>query len=385
MARQELLTSESVAEGHPDKVADRISDEVVDAVLRLDPQAHVAIETLVTSGLCVVAGEVRGPTPDLEGIVRRTIRDLGYADRPFGWDTVEVRVQVHEQSPEIAHGVDARSGKEEGAGDQGIMIGFACHETPELMPAPIHHAHRLVEHMQRIRRGGRTDLGPDGKSQVTLEYADGRPVRAHAVILSQMHAPSLSLDELRSLGERAIREVLPAGWVDGRTRILVNPAGSFVLGGPAADTGLTGRKNVVDAYGTAAPHGGGACSGKDPSKVDRSAAYAARWLAKNVVAAGLAGRCTLQLAYAIGVAEPVAVQVASAGTGEVSDDRIAAAIREVASLTPRAIRDRLGLDRPIYARTAAYGHYGRAPEADGGFSWERLDLVDALRAATRLR
>jgi S-adenosylmethionine synthetase len=385
-APPELVTAESVAEGHPDKMADRISDEILDAYLRLDPKAHVAIETLVTADLCVVAGEVRAPPLALEPVVRQAIRDIGYTEPPFGWDSVEVRLAVHAQSPEIARGVDSAPGKAEGAGDQGIMVGYACRETPDLMPAPIHYAHRLMERMARLRRGGRGGLGPDGKSQVTLEYRGHRPVRAEAVVLSQMHVASLSMAELRGLAEGVVREVLPDGWVDGWTRLLVNPAGTFVLGGPAADTGLTGRKNVVDSYGPAVPHGGGAYSGKDPSKVDRSASYAARWVAKNVVAAGLSERCLLQIAYAIGVAEPLAVQVDCLGTGalgERSDERIASAVRRACPLTPRWIRDRLGLDRPIYARTAAYGHFGRPPDADGGFSWERLDLAETLLESVR--
>jgi len=380
MSRRHLFTSESVSEGHPDKVADRISDEILDAFLRKESGARVAIETLVTTDLCVIAGEVRGPDVDLESVARAAIRDIGYASPGFAWDMVRIESHVHAQSAEIAQGVDARADGEEGAGDQGLMFGFACRETPELMPAPIHYAHRILQRFAARRKEGDEDLGPDAKSQLTIEYVDGKPVRAHTVVVSHQHSPRLSNAALRDLTARVVKEVLPAGWFTPETRLLVNPTGSFVHGGPAADTGLTGRKIIVDTYGGAAPHGGGAFSGKDPTKVDRSAAYAARHLAKNVVAAGLADRCQIQLAYAIGVAEPLAVYVDTQGTGKAPDDRIAAALRQLVSLTPRAIRDRHGLARPIYARTSAYGHFGRAPDADGGFAWERTDLVEALRA-----
>jgi len=381
MPKHHLFTSESVSEGHPDKVADRISDEILDAYLREGPRSRVAIETLVTTDRCVVAGEVRGPSVDLETLARKAIRDVGYASPGFAWDTVRFESHVHAQSSEIAQGVDADADGEEGAGDQGLMFGFACRETQELTPAPIHYAHRILERFAERRKAGDQDLGPDAKSQLTVEYVDGKPVRAHTVVVSHQHSPRLSNLALRDLAAKLAREVLPEGWFTSQTRLLVNPTGSFVHGGPAADTGLTGRKIIVDTYGGAAPHGGGAFSGKDPTKVDRSAAYAARYLAKNVVAAELADRCLIQLAYAIGVAEPLAVYVDTQGTGVVPDERIAAALQRSVSLTPRAIRERHGLARPIYARTSAYGHFGRAPDAEGGFSWERTDLADTLRRA----
>ncbi|MGC3997697.1 MAG: methionine adenosyltransferase [Anaeromyxobacter sp.] len=382
MPQHTLFTSESVSEGHPDKVADRISDEILDAHLREAQRARVAIETLVTTDRVVVAGEVRGPRVDLEALVRQAVRDIGYAAPGFSWDTVAVEAHVHEQSAEIAQGVDQASG-EEGAGDQGLMFGYAVRETPELMPAPLQYAHRILERFAARRKAGDTDLGPDGKSQLTVEYVDGRPVRVHTAVVSHQHDRRLSNAALRDLVEQVLRDVLPEGWLGPETRILVNPTGSFVHGGPAADTGLTGRKIIVDTYGGRAPHGGGAFSGKDPSKVDRSAAYAARYLAKNVVAAGLADRCLIQLAYAIGVAEPLALYVDTRGTGVIPDARIAQALRETVSLTPRAIRERLDLARPIYARTAAYGHFGRTPAADGGFVMERTDLAPALQSRVR--
>jgi S-adenosylmethionine synthetase len=367
------FTSESVSEGHPDKVADRISDAILDACLAANPRARVAAETLVTSGRCILAGEVSGVTGiDFEAVARAAIRDIGYSGEPFGWDTVRVECLVHAQSGEIADAVAVG-----GAGDQGIMFGFACDETTELMPATLHHANRIVERLAALRRAGEARLGPDAKSQVTLEYRDGKPVRADTIVVSQQHAEGFER-ELPDLVRSAVKDVLPEGWIDDRTIWHVNPSGSFVHGGPATDTGLTGRKIVVDTYGGAAPHGGGAFSGKDPSKVDRSAAYAARWLAKNVVAAGIADRCLVQLAYAIGVAEPVSVHVDLLGRSLEDARTVERAIRRSVSLTPEAIRARLELARPIYARTAAYGHFGRAPEADGGFSWERTDLARAL-------
>jgi S-adenosylmethionine synthetase len=367
------FSSESVSEGHPDKVADRISDAILDACLAVDPRARVAAETLVTAGRCILAGEVTvDGRVDFEAVAREAIRDIGYSGAPFGWDTARVECLVHSQSPEIGGAVATG-----GAGDQGIMFGFACNETPELVPAAIHYAHRIVERLAAIRRGGEARLGPDAKSQVTLKYVDGKPVRASAIVVSQQHARGFE-SELPELVRAAVREVLPDGWIDRDTVWHVNPSGSFVHGGPAADTGLTGRKIVVDTYGGAAPHGGGAFSGKDPSKVDRSAAYAARWVAKNVVAAGIADRCLVQLAYAIGVAEPVSIAVDMQGTSLEDPFTVQRAIRRAVSLTPDAIRTRLGLDRPIYARTAAYGHFGRPPDPDGGFSWERTDLARAL-------
>jgi len=380
MPTHHLFTSESVSEGHPDKVADRVSDEILDGFLRRAPQARVAIETLVTTDRCVVAGEVRGADVNIEELARRAIRDVGYAAPGFHWESLRFESHVHAQSAEIAQGVDREDG-EEGAGDQGLMFGFACRETPELMPAPLQYAHRILERFAARRKAGDEDLGPDGKSQLTVEYRDGKPVRAHTVVVSHQHSRRLSNAALRDIVRKELQEVLPEGWLGSDTRILVNPTGSFVHGGPAADTGLTGRKIIVDTYGGAAPHGGGAFSGKDPSKVDRSAAYAARHVAKNVVAAGLADRCLIQIAYAIGVAEPLAIYVDTQGTGKVPEARIVRAIRDSVPLTPRAIRERLGLARPIYARTSAYGHFGRPASEDGGFSWERLDLADGLRAA----
>lgn len=367
------FTSESVSAGHPDKVADRISDEILDAVLREDPRARVAVETLVTRNLVVLAGEIAGPTLDWEAIARRAIRDIGYGDPDFDADTAQVVVRIQQQSPEIAQRVVTG-----GAGDQGLMFGYACRETDSLMPAALHYSHGIVRRLAELRKGGDRRLGPDAKSQVTLAYVDGRPVRAETVVVSQMHAASLSREALEALVRDVVASVLPEAWFDENTTLLVNPSGSFVRGGPAVDTGLTGRKIIVDTYGGAAPHGGGAFSGKDPTKVDRSAAYAARWLAKNVVSAGLAERCLVQLAYAIGRAEPVSVLVDTFGTSRASTNDIQRAIVRAVNLTPDGLRERLGLDRPIYARTAAYGHFGREPDADGGFSWERTDLAKEL-------
>ncbi len=371
------FTSESVSEGHPDKLADRISDEILDACLAQNPHARVAAETLVTGGRCVLAGEVRGVAGiDFEAVARRAIRDVGYVGGDFDAATVPVDVLIQEQSSEIARAVDRADGLE-GAGDQGIMFGYATRETPELMPATLVYAHRILERLAALRKAGEARLGPDAKSQVTLGYEGSRPVAAETVVVSHQHAAGFER-ELKTLVHRVVREVLPEGFVDGRTRFLVNPSGSFVKGGPAADTGLTGRKIIVDTYGGAAPHGGGAFSGKDPSKVDRSGAYAARWLAKNVVEAGIADRCLIQLAYAIGVPEPVSIHVDTFGVSEAPPQEIVRLLRRLVELTPRALRERLGLTRPIYARTAAYGHFGRAPDDDGGFSWERTDLAQLL-------
>ncbi|BDG08605.1 methionine adenosyltransferase [Anaeromyxobacter paludicola] len=375
----DLRTSESVSEGHPDKVADLISDTILDAALRDNRQARVAVEALVTRGRVVLAGEVGGLSKPLDyaALARGAIREIGYLEGDFSADEVFVETLVHEQSPEIAAAVAGSDG-EEGAGDQGIMFGYACKETPELMPAPIHFAHRIVERLASLRKAGEPRLKPDAKCQVTVEYVDGVPQRAHTVVVSHQHAPDFKGAPLEALVREVVRMVLPPGWFDANTRLLVNPSGSFVQGGPAVDTGLTGRKIIVDTYGGAAPHGGGAFSGKDPSKVDRSAAYAARWLAKNVVASGLADRCLIQLAYAIGVAKPVAVRVETFGSGPEADWTIARAIERCVDLTPRAIRERLGLDFPRYAPTAAYGHFGRRPVFWGTFSWEKIDLIDPL-------
>jgi len=381
--RSWLFTSESVSEGHPDKVCDRISDSVLDAFLAEDPHARVACETLATTDRVVIAGEVRGPNAvrqRVEEIAREAIHEIGYDQKGFSWKTCAVENLLHEQSADIAQGVDEGEKGEEGAGDQGIMFGYACDETPELMPMPILVAHRVLRLMAEDRKSGvQPAFGPDAKSQVTLRYEGGQPVAVDTVVVSTQHVEEVTLDEVRRLVRPYVDRAMPEGWDHvSEDKLIVNPTGRFVIGGPDGDAGLTGRKIIVDTYGGAAPHGGGAFSGKDPTKVDRSAAYAARYLAKNVVAAGLAAKCQIQLAYAIGVPEPVAIYVDTLGTGEVDEDRIAARLREMVRLTPRGIRDRLDLLRPIYARTAAYGHFGRAAASDGGFSWERTDLADEL-------
>jgi S-adenosylmethionine synthetase len=384
MSRKDyLFTSESVSEGHPDKVSDAISDAIVDIFLGKNPEARVAVETLTTTNHVVLAGEVRGSVGQDEMIAaaRKTIREIGYEQKGFHWDTCHVDCYVHAQSADIAQGVDSGEDKDEGAGDQGIMFGYACDETPELMPAPILYSHRILKTLADVRHGGEKRLGPDSKSQVTVEYRDGKPVRADTIVLSTQHAEGLDSDDVRAIVEPHIIGSLPDGWVDDKTVWHVNPTGRFVIGGPDGDAGLTGRKIIVDTYGGAAPHGGGAFSGKDPTKVDRSAAYASRYLAKNIVAAGLATKCCVQLSYAIGVAEPLSIYVDDYGTGEVHPMEIERAIRETVSLTPRGIRTKLGLNRPIYRKTAAYGHFGRQPEADGSFSWEKTDIADALKAA----
>ena len=381
-----LFTSESVSEGHPDKVCDRISDTVVDMYLEADAGARVACETLCTTNLVVIAGEVRGPdsigTDDIETRVRAAIRDIGYEQAGFHWKHANVQVHLHKQSSDIAQGVDAGGDKDEGAGDQGLMFGYACRETPALMPAPIHFSHRILKRMAEARHAGSTPgLGPDSKSQVTLRYEDGEPVAATSVVVSTQHDAALAQEEVREIVRPFVEEVLPEGWMCPEEEFYVNPTGRFVIGGPDGDCGLTGRKIIVDTYGGAALHGGGAFSGKDPSKVDRSAAYAARYVAKNVVAAGLADRCTIQVAYAIGVSKPLSVYVNTGGTGKVDESKLAAVLQELVDLSPRGIRERLGLSRPIYSRTSAYGHFGREPDADGGFSWERTDLVSDLGSA----
>ncbi|MFT6775084.1 MAG: S-adenosylmethionine synthetase [Paracoccaceae bacterium] len=387
LARQNyLFTSESVSEGHPDKVCDRISDAVLDAYLTVDPQARVACETLATTNRVVIAGEVRGPHTVLEGIddiVRECVRDIGYDQQGFSWKTLDVSCHLHEQSAHIAQGVDSNGDKDEGAGDQGIMFGFATDETPELMPAPVHYAHRMLKRLAEVRKSGEApQLGPDAKSQLTVRYEGGRPVGITSLVLSTQHIDdSMTSADVRALVQPYIEQVLPEGWLTADTEWHVNPTGKFVIGGPDGDAGLTGRKIIVDTYGGAAPHGGGAFSGKDPTKVDRSAAYASRYLAKNVVAAGLAQKCVIQLSYAIGVSRPLSIYADTFGTGQVSEEAIERAVAQAMDLTPRGIREHLGLNRPIYQRTAAYGHFGRAPEADGGFSWEKTDLADALRAA----
>lgn len=379
-----VFTSESVSEGHPDKVCDQISDAVLDCYLSQDPQARVACETLATTNRVVIAGEVRGPSnvlDQVDRIVRETVRDIGYEQSGFDWRNLDVACHLHAQSPHIAQGVDASAGKDEGAGDQGIMFGYAVNETPELMPAPIYYAHEILRKLTHARKSGAApQLGPDAKSQVSLRYENGRPVEITSLVLSTQHLDErMTSADVRAVVEPFIREVVPADWLSERTEWHVNPTGAFVIGGPDGDAGLTGRKIIVDTYGGAAPHGGGAFSGKDPTKVDRSAAYAARYLAKNVVAAGLADRCCIQLSYAIGVSKPLSIYVDTYGTGKVDEAAIEAAIPKVMDLTPRGIRTHLALNRPIYRRTAAYGHFGRAPEADGGFSWERTDLAKTLR------
>ena len=381
-----LFTSESVSEGHPDKVCDRISDTVVDLYLDADAGARVGCETLCTTNLVVIAGEVRCGKligkDEIERRAREAIREIGYEQQGFHWRDSEIRIHLHAQSADIAQGVDASGNKDEGAGDQGLMFGYACRETPALMPAPIHFSHRILKRMADARHAGSTPgLGPDSKSQVTLRYEDGNPVAATSVVVSTQHDASLGQDEVRELVRPFVEEVLPDGWMCPEDEFYVNPTGRFVVGGPDGDCGLTGRKIIVDTYGGSAPHGGGAFSGKDPTKVDRSATYAARYLAKNVVAAGLAERCTIQVAYAIGVSKPLSVYVDTGGTGRADESKLSDVLQELVDLSPRGIRERLGLSRPIYGRTAAYGHFGREPEADGGFSWERTDLVPDLKSA----
>jgi len=383
-----IFTSESVSEGHPDKVCDRISDAVLDAFIALEPEARVACETFATTNRVVVGGEVGLSDKNLlskqmdqiDEIVRACIKDIGYEQKKFHHDTVEITNLLHEQSANIAQGVNADGDKEEGAGDQGIMFGYATNETPDLMPAPIQYSHAILRRLAEVRKSGvEPSLGPDAKSQLSVRYENGVPVGVTSLVLSTQHLDaSLSSDDVRAIVEPYILEILPDEWIDSSTSWHVNPTGKFVIGGPDGDAGLTGRKIIVDTYGGAAPHGGGAFSGKDPTKVDRSAAYAARYLAKNVVAAGLARKCTIQLSYAIGVSHPLSIYVDSFGTGTVADELIENAIAGSMDLTPRGIRTHLGLNKPIYQRTAAYGHFGRSPESDGGFSWERTDLISEL-------
>ncbi|WP_421952140.1 methionine adenosyltransferase [Pelagibacterium sp.] len=380
-----LFTSESVSEGHPDKICDQVSDAIVDAFFAEDPYSRVALETLATTNRIVLAGEVRGPkaidAERMEDIARGVVKRIGYEQEGFNWKTLDVSCHVHEQSAHIAQGVDASGNKDEGAGDQGIMFGFAVNETPELMPAPLTYAHKILKNMAAARHSGAApQFGPDAKSQVTLKYENGKPVGVSAVVVSTQHVENVSQQCVRDLVRPFVEEVLPTGWMPPEDEFYVNPTGAFVIGGPDGDAGLTGRKIIVDTYGGAAPHGGGAFSGKDPTKVDRSAAYAARYLAKNVVAAGLAEKCVIQLSYAIGVSKPLSIFVDTYGTGTVDEDRLGAVLQKVMNLSPRGIREHLGLNKPIYERTAAYGHFGREPEADGGFSWEKTDLADAIRA-----
>jgi len=392
MARQNYtFTSESVSEGHPDKVCDRISDAILDAFLTQEPEARVACETFATTNRVVIGGEVGLADQaklseymgKVDAITRACIKDIGYEQDKFHWNTCEITNLLHEQSAHIAQGVDASADKDEGAGDQGIMFGYACSETDALMPAPIQFSHAILRRLAEVRKNGtEPTLGPDAKSRISVTYRDGKPVGVSSIVLSTQHLDeSMTSQDVRAVVEPYILEVLPEGWILPETEWHVNPTGKFVIGGPDGDAGLTGRKIIVDTYGGAAPHGGGAFSGKDPTKVDRSAAYAARYLAKNVVASGMASRCTLQLSYAIGVSKPLSIYVDTHGTGQVEDAAIERAIAQCMDLTPRGIRQHLSLNKPIYERTAAYGHFGRAPEADGGFSWERTDLAAALKAA----
>ncbi|MFN4144070.1 methionine adenosyltransferase [Aestuariivirga sp.] len=392
-----VFTSESVSEGHPDKVCDRISDEIVDLFYRealeqgFDPwSVRVACETLATTNYVVIAGETRGPASvtkeKIDAAARKAIRDIGYEQSGFHWETAKITILLHSQSADIAQGVDAAGEKkEEGAGDQGIMFGYACDETPELMPAPIYYSHRILKLLSEARHSGKeAKLGPDAKSQVSVVYRNGKPVAASQIVVSHQHIDeNLTSADVLKIVKPYVRKALPKGWITEDTVWHVNPTGKFFIGGPDGDAGLTGRKIIVDTYGGAAPHGGGAFSGKDPTKVDRSAAYAARYLAKNVVAAGLAKRCTIQLSYAIGVARPLSIYVDTHGTGKVPEAKLEKALAKVMDLSPRGIRTHLNLNRPIYARTSAYGHFGRAPEKDGGFSWEKTDLAKALKAAVK--
>ncbi len=385
MARSSyIFTSESVSEGHPDKVADRVSDTVVDAFLSADPYARVACETMVTTQRIIIAGEVRGPAgvvESLEDKIRAAIKDIGYEQEGFHWKTADYACYLHSQSADIAMGVDAGSNKDEGAGDQGIMFGYATNETPELMPATLQYSHNILKVLTDARHADRNmGLEPDAKSQVSLVYENGKPVRATSIVLSTQHKDGLTPADIRVIVEPYIRKVLPESFITKETEWHVNPTGNFVIGGPDGDCGLTGRKIIVDTYGGAAPHGGGAFSGKDPTKVDRSAAYIARYLAKNVVAAGLSDKCTIQIGYAIGVSKPLSFYVDLHDTGRVDPAKLEKLLPElVGGASPRAIREHLGLNKPIYARTAAYGHFGRQPEADGGFSWEKTDLVSELK------
>ena len=379
-----IFTSESVSEGHPDKICDQISDAIVDRFISEMPEARTAVETCATTNFVGLIGEVRGPTSItkeiMEDITRQTIKKIGYEQEGFHWKDVQIDCRVHAQSADIAQGVDAAGSKDEGAGDQGIMFGYACDETTELMPAAIHYSHEILRLLAEDRHKGiLSKLEPDAKSQVSLEYRNGKPVRANAVVVSTQHAEGQSQQDVRDMVIPYIKKVLPEGWMPEENEIYINPTGRFVIGGPVGDSGLTGRKIIVDTYGGSAPHGGGAFSGKDPTKVDRSAAYAARYVAKNIVAAGYATRCTLQVSYAIGVSKPISLYVNTHGTGTVDEAAIAAAINKSINLSPRGIREHLKLNRPIYARTASYGHFGRKPDADGGFSWEKLDLVKPLQ------
>jgi S-adenosylmethionine synthetase len=384
--RDFIFTSESVSEGHPDKLCDRVSDAIVDTYLRADPHSRVALETLATTNKIVLAGEVRGPETITHEVLkfaaRECVRQIGYDQEGFHWKNLDIQCLVHQQSPDIAQGVDAAGDKDEGAGDQGIMFGYATNETEDLMPAPLYYSHKILRALADARHSGKLpDLRPDAKSQFSLRYANGKPVGATSIVVSTQHRDGLSSKDVREMIRPFVKSCLPDGWMPPENEFYVNPTGRFVIGGPDGDTGLTGRKIIVDTYGGSAPHGGGAFSGKDPTKVDRSAAYVARYMAKNVVAAGIADKCLIQLSYAIGVAKPLSVYVNTYSGGEVDEQKLSRVLQELVNLTPRGIRSHLQLNKPIYERTAAYGHFGRKPDPDGGFSWERTDLADALRRA----
>ena len=379
-----LFTSESVSEGHPDKVCDQISDSILDLYLSKDPVARVAVETLVTTDLVVVSGEVRSASEIskelIEKTIRSTVREIGYEQDGFHWETMEVKILLHEQSSDIAMGVDSDGNlKDEGAGDQGIMFGYACNETSELMPAPIFYSHKILKLLSEKRHAGLIDgILPDSKSQVTMVYENNKPIKADSIVVSTQHNENCSQDEISQIVKKVINESLPSELLNDETSYIINPTGNFVIGGPVGDTGLTGRKIIVDTYGGSAPHGGGAFSGKDPTKVDRSAAYISRYLAKNVVAAGISDKCTIQLSYAIGLSKPLSIYADLGEKGTISEDSLVKFLSDLVDLTPRGIRERLGLNKPIYKKTASYGHFGREPDQDGGFGWEKLDLVDAL-------
>ena len=384
-----LFTSESVSEGHPDKICDRISDSILDLYIDADPEARVAVETLVTTDLVVVSGEVRSLTnitkQSIEETIRTAVKEIGYEQDGFHWKTLETKILLHEQSADIAMGVDSDgNAKEEGAGDQGIMFGFACNETPEFMPAPILYSHKILKRLADKRHSGLIDgILPDSKSQVTLKYEDNKPKYIDSIVVSSQHTEDCSQERIQGIVKDIIREVMPREWLKDSTSYIVNPTGKFVIGGPVGDTGLTGRKIIVDTYGGSAPHGGGAFSGKDPTKVDRSAAYISRYLAKNVVAAGIADRCTIQLSYAIGMSEPLSVYADLHETGKVSEQALVKALRGLVDLTPKGIRETLDLNKPIYTQTSSYGHFGREANSSGGFGWEKLDLVDSLSDAVK--
>ncbi|MFL2824271.1 MAG: methionine adenosyltransferase [Alphaproteobacteria bacterium] len=384
-----LFTSESVSEGHPDKICDRISDSILDLYIDADPEARVAVETLVTTDLVVVSGEVRSLTnitkQSIEETIRTAVKEIGYEQDGFHWKTLETKILLHEQSADIAMGVDSDgNAKEEGAGDQGIMFGFACNETPEFMPAPILYSHKILKRLADKRHSGLIDgILPDSKSQVTLKYEDNKPKYIDSIVVSSQHTEDCSQERIQEIVKGIIQEVMPREWLKDITSYIVNPTGKFVIGGPVGDTGLTGRKIIVDTYGGSAPHGGGAFSGKDPTKVDRSAAYISRYLAKNVVAAGIADRCTIQLSYAIGMPEPLSVYADLHETGKVSEQALVKALRGLVDLTPKGIRETLDLNKPIYTQTSSYGHFGREANSSGGFGWEKLDLVDSLSDAVK--